>query len=203
MAKIVAVITSNDVFYYNDADVVAKGNSLLGAFRAYVNSSQARGAATIQLFTDFACTIPTWVNLANVVHFYETATLVRSPNNAKGSVLASLLRTATPAAVGMSSYNFRGVSLFLNVTAVGTTTANTGLTLRVSAVDPVSGQTFYLNVAPAAVTATGLYVYTINPVGSAGATQFTAAVLAGDFQVQVVHGNADQYTYSLGYALIA
>jgi hypothetical protein len=121
--------------------------------------------------------------------------------NTEGTLLASALRTTTTQSPDQTNTNARGVQVTLNVT-VGVTLS---LTLTIQAKDPVSGTYYDLNAAPTAVTGTGLTVYSLYPgVGAAsgGVTQRTSAAVPKTWRVNVTHGNANNATYSVGYALI-
>jgi hypothetical protein len=87
----------------------------------------------------------------------------------------------------------------LNVTAASGTG---GLTVRIQAQDPVSGNWVSVNAAPTAVTATGTYFYQVYPGASAGATQTTSSVLSHTWRIQINVGDSSSYTYSLGASLI-
>jgi hypothetical protein len=66
----------------------------------------------------------------------------------------------------------------------------------------VGGGYFALHAAPAAVVATGLQVYALYPGVSGGAvSQPTQIVLPRTWRVRVVHGDATNYTYSVGASL--
>lgn len=129
----------------------------------------------------------------------------RQRPNMSGTLLASAARTGSTTSPTQTSYSGRGVLIFLDVTAASGTG---GLTVKLRALDPVTGGGFHINVDPTAITATGSYGYMIYPGassaggGTATVKQFTPAAVPRTWNVSVVHGDASSYTYSLGYALI-
>ena len=119
--------------------------------------------------------------------------------NQEIAVFPAATRSATAVSPDFTNANFRGVMVFLNITAASGTG---GLTLRVEAKDPVGGGYFALHAAPAAVVATGLQVYALYPGVSGGAvSQPTQIILPRTWRVRVVHGDATNYTYSVGASL--
>lgn len=123
---------------------------------------------------------------------------------AQGQLLASAVRTAT-----VSSDTFRvdedlqgqRLIVFLNVTAASGTG---GLTLTVEGYD-IASQSWFRMVAGSALITTGKRIYALgNGVSAAAAADITAAVAAPvpeSWRVTVTHGDASNYTYSVGYSL--
>jgi hypothetical protein len=112
------------------------------------------------------------------------------------SPFASAARTATPTPFAFTNNgNANGVVLALNVTAASGTG---GLTVHLQFLDPNTNAVTDLFVAPRAVTAPGLYTYTFGPtVGFNNLIDFGGWLPIGHLQVQVVHGDASSYTYSV------
>ena len=130
---------------------------------------------------------------------FNGATWENVLGNQEITVLPGATRSATVQSPDFTNNNFRGVMIFLNITAASGTG---GLTLRVQARDPVSGNYFALHAAPAAVVATGLQVYVLYPGVTGGAvSQPTQIILPRTWRVQVTHGDATNYTYSVGASL--
>ncbi len=120
--------------------------------------------------------------------------------NQELTLLPSAVRSATIATPDQVNYNWRGVLVWLNITAASGTG---GLTLRVQGKDPASGSYFSLHAAPAAVIATGMQVYALYPGVTGGAvSQPTQIVLPRTWRVQVTHGDASSYSYSVGASLV-
>lgn len=133
---------------------------------------------------------------------FNGATWDRQRNNIGGTLLASAARTATTTSADFLTYNARGLVVFLDVTAASGTG---GLTVVAQLKDTVSGNYFSL---PGYVfgTATGRGVSFVIPgvVASTGADvkQSLSYGLSQTMRVQITHGDATSYTYSVGYGLI-
>ena len=114
---------------------------------------------------------------------------------------ASAARTATPTPFSLTNTgNANGVSVTLNVTAASGTG---GLTVHLQWVDPQGLLVVDLFVAPVAVKAVGTYSYNFgSTVAFNGTTDFYGSLPIGHLQVQVVHGDASSYTYSVTGFLI-
>ena len=130
---------------------------------------------------------------------------LRAPKlRVSGTALASAARTVSTITTDISSGEYRGLILYLNVTAASGTG---GLTPRLIAKDPLSGVTSVSAAASTAATTTGLRVYHFGPgvgaLAGAGVGWGAAGVmLSANFQLQVLHGDASSYTYSLSYELL-
>lgn len=133
---------------------------------------------------------------------YNNATWDRWRNNTQGTLLASAARTTTTGSPTQTNYNAKGVLVVLDVTAASGTG---GLQPTIRGLDPVTAKVCALTIAPTAITATGTYVFEIYP-GSTGTggvvTQRTSGVLPRTWVVNIQHGDASSYTYSVGYVLI-
>lgn len=121
--------------------------------------------------------------------------------NLDGELLAQASRTASTAGPDQTNANSRGVLLYLDVTAASGTG---GLTVQVQGKDPSSGKYKTLNANPTAVTAIGTTAYMLYPGASTTGQvqQATSQVLPRTWRVNVSHGDASSYTYSVGYSLI-
>jgi hypothetical protein len=130
-----------------------------------------------------------------------TAKWERVRNNSYGTALAASARTATPAVQNLVNYNSKGVIVFLNVTAASGTG---GLTLSVRATELVASNPVQINSSPTAVTATGTYSYVIYPSNLTGSfTQMTSSPLPYKWSINVAHGDASSYNYSVSYAYLS
>ena len=139
------------------------------------------------------------LRVASLQRAYNGTTVDTWRNNIEGTALASAARTAQTNSSDIITYNANKIYVFLNVTAASGTG---GLTVRVQAKDPVSGNYFSINSAPTAVTSTTSNGYLIGPGVSAGGTQATSSVLPRTIRIQVQVGDSSSYTYSVGYSLI-
>lgn len=136
---------------------------------------------------------------------YNGATWDKWRNNTQGTLLASALRNSTVLSPNMVNHNARGILLVLQVTAASGTG---GLQVQFGHNDPVTGLAGNLNEPPPIITGIGTYFYELYP-GASGGTgagsyvqQRTSGSLPRSWYVAVVHGDASDYTYSVGYSLI-
>jgi hypothetical protein len=134
---------------------------------------------------------------------YNGATYDRWRNNTEGTLLASVARTTGASAANQTNHNAKGVQVVLNITAASGTG---GLLLFIRGVDPISGTMYNINATPAAIIATGIYVFDLYP-GASGTianniTQRTAGLLPKIWFVRINPGDASSYTYSIAYSLI-
>lgn len=137
---------------------------------------------------------------------YNGTSWDRVRNNTQGTLFASAARTATVSSPTQTNYNARGVQVIVNVTAVSGTG---GLIVSIRGIDPISGSYYRLNVDPATITATGLYVYELYPgstTAMSGAlpnvTQRSSGVLPRTWYGSVFANDSSSYTYSVSYSLI-
>lgn len=128
----------------------------------------------------------------------STSGSIAATSNIEVSLLASAAHTTTQQSADQSNLSGNSVLVFLNITVASGTG---GLTLRILGKDPVSGNYYLLNAAPTAILATGQYGYLLGPgcVSSGGSiAQTTAGILPKTWAIEVVHGDASSYTYSVG-----
>ena len=118
--------------------------------------------------------------------------------------LAAAARTVTTSTGDILTNGYSGLVVMLSVN-VGSGTG--GLTLRVQAKDPNSA--FYMTLATqaVAVVTSGGVLLSVGPGGSvngatAGSGGLVGAALPDTVRVQVIHGDASSYTYSLSTCLI-
>jgi hypothetical protein len=142
---------------------------------------------------------------ANVVMenpaLYNGATFDRAYNNIVFSPVSSAARTANGNSGALqTNFNARGVTLFVNVSAVSGTTPT--LLLAIQALDPVSGSYATVHVALANITATGLYVIQFYPGATqsvAGYPASVAGVLPRNWQIAwTIGGTTPSFTFSVG-----
>jgi hypothetical protein len=123
-----------------------------------------------------------------------------------GTLLAPATRTtSTSSTVQVNDGTASGVILYLNVTAAS---GSGGLTVKVNAIDPTSGQAMPILADTAAITTARTAVFVVAPGASVvgQSTNVVRAVtpipLPSQWSVTVSHGDGSNYTYSLGYDLI-
>lgn len=126
----------------------------------------------------------------------------RQRNNQEITLLVSAARTATTNSADIVNHNARGIVIILDVTAASGTG---GLITRLFNKDPISLNYAQANSSPVAIVAVGTYSYLI--YAGAGATnvghqQLSSGGVGRTFRVQVAHGDATSYTYSLSAHLI-
>lgn len=121
----------------------------------------------------------------------------RTRHNTDVTLLASASRTTTQNSGGITTYNARGINVYVNITAVGTGS----ITLNILGVDPVSGSTYTI-LASAALVANAFTVYKVYPGGAVTANVSANDHLPRVIQVNVVANNANAVTYSVGYTLL-
>jgi hypothetical protein len=116
-------------------------------------------------------------------------------------ILPSAARTATPFDTileGINAEDSAGLVVVLDLTAF-TTAAS--LTLNVLGVDRVSGKTWTI-ASTAAITANGTYALCVHPNNPTQAmtngVQKAQGQIPDVLQIQVVHGNGNSHTYSVG-----
>lgn len=115
------------------------------------------------------------------------------------SLLVSAARSATTSTATLAWAGFRYALVFLNVTSVSGTGS---LRAQVSYLDPVSGVWMPLAWLGPAITAAGAYVFALNLHGGVSGATFqgnaAGVPLSSQMRVDIVHGDASSYTYSLG-----
>jgi hypothetical protein len=115
-------------------------------------------------------------------------------------ILTSQARTATPAVIDFRNPHARGIQVILDVTV------NAGglgsITLSIYGRDKLSGKR-YLLLASVAVTAAATTRYTVFPGAPVAANVSANDQLPSDVEIEVVHGNANPITYSVGAQLLA
>lgn len=132
---------------------------------------------------------------------WNGSSLDRERANTEGTLLASAARTSTTVSSNQTNYNARGAIIYVNVTNASGTG---GLTFFIYAVDPVSGASRVIAQQTTAKTANGCYTMEYYPGASSGGLfdSTTQGVLPRTWYVQITHGDASSYTYSVGYSLI-
>lgn len=120
----------------------------------------------------------------------------RQRNNIDVTLLASASRTTTQTSADIVTYNLAGISVFLNMTIVGTGS----VTLTINGKDPASG-VYYNILTGAAVVSNVGNLYRVMPGIPAVANKDVNAYLPRVIQIVVTANNANPATYSVGYTL--
>lgn len=115
--------------------------------------------------------------------------------------LASAARTATPGAGAViRHFAAKGITVFLNVTAIG---AAPSITVSIEAIDPINLTTGVALLTSAAITGVGLTRLVVYPGLLAAANLRANDVLPKTFRFNFTHANADSITYSVSYCFQA
>lgn len=126
--------------------------------------------------------------------------LQQAPTFDMGTVLALTGATTTQASDDFYAQNFKGVTVALDVTSIGTGS----LTVSVQGKDSVSGKYFTL-LTSGAITANGTYAHTlypgVTPASTANANSAAASILPATFRIVVTANNANPTTYTVGAVL--
>lgn len=140
---------------------------------------------------------------------YNGSTWDRERGNTEpAEALASATRTATVTTVTMTNHGGRGILVMLNITAASGTG---GLRMRVLARDGGGASYILAEQDVADFTATGQFAMELYPGASsapdaAAASGWVVERKAGSvprsFAMQIRHGDASSYTYSVDYMLI-
>jgi hypothetical protein len=126
-------------------------------------------------------------------------------SNVQAPGLASAARTATTQSTDISCIGFGGIIVTLNVTVASGTG---GLKVRIRYKDSVTGIYYVLSESTLIVTATGGWVYQHAPgtgttvtaiLGNLGSA---AGLLTDTIRIEIIHGDASSYTYSVNYVLV-
>jgi hypothetical protein len=130
--------------------------------------------------------------------------LAASSVKTTGTALASSARTATTQSSDIDTTGYRAALFFLNITAASGTG---GLQFTLRGKDPVTGYYVWLGRSTVNTTTTttlafcaGLGVGGISGV-VAGAGGNIGVPLPETIRIEVTHGDASSYTYSVGYCL--
>lgn len=114
-----------------------------------------------------------------------------------GTILASASRTTTQTQADQSNSGFRGISVVLDMTIVG----SGSVTLEIDVKDPVSGKYISL-LTGAAVIANSTNVYRVYPGATAAANLVANDNLWDTYRIKVVANNANAATYSVTSILL-
>ena len=127
---------------------------------------------------------------------FNGVTWDRQRNNIDVTLLASASRTTTQTSADITTFNLGAISVFLNMTVVGTGS----VTLTINGKDPASGVYYNILTGAAVVTNVG-NLYRVMPGIPAVANKDVNAYLPRIIQLVVTANNANPATYSVGYTL--
>lgn len=118
-----------------------------------------------------------------------------------GTLINAVSVTTTQTSPDQTNYNHRGVTIFVNVTNIGTGS----IQLALDAKDPASGA--YMSTTGflgAAITANGPYIFQVYPgtTDAAALNAKAAQALPRVWRVRLVAGNANPATYTVGASLL-
>lgn len=135
-------------------------------------------------------------------------------NNIQAVLVPAGTRTTAPPIATQANLNHRGVLLFLNVTA-SPAVAAASLTLRLQAIEPVTGTAVVNLLSGVAIVATttvnsavGLYTYAFYPglpntaAALGGLTLAQNGILPRVWTASIIPTTADAWAFSLAYALV-
>lgn len=150
-------------------------------------------------FTDGGRSSGDWQN--NIMSPVLTATVTTNQNKTGvvdgagrvGTAYESRARTATPTSYPLYSRGAKGLTIYVNATAV---TSTPSVVVTIDGYDPVSATWFNLltSTAIATVSAQKLVIY---PSVAASANVAVSTVIPDTIRVVMTHGNANSITYSV------
>lgn len=138
------------------------------------------------------------LNTISTAYEWDGANLNRRRSTQGASVLASASRTTTQTQADQTNYNWAGLILTVDVTAIGTGSITPKLQGK-----NANGVYYDVWVAAAAITANGTKVYQLYPgaTGVGAMTEAVALVLPAQYRVVITANNANAVTYSVATSL--
>jgi len=134
---------------------------------------------------------------ANLMGISDGTKIQAMQGNISGVLLTSAARTISTVTPDQINLNFKGVTLFLDITAV---TGSPSLLLYVQRKNPATGT--YVSVLTSTImSTTGLREFMVGPGITVTANQSVNMFLPRDWRVLVYPQTADSVTYSLSYAM--
>lgn len=123
------------------------------------------------------------------------------PGNQDIVLFPSAQRNATIQSANIDNPTCKGIVVYLNVTEASGTG---GLQIALYGVDPASGLPFYLQDASNSqpVKTVGQNSFIFYPAAVYEGSNYGNGILPRTFRLSVVHGDATNYTYSVGISLI-
>lgn len=137
---------------------------------------------------------PTGVGIRTFSHNYNGSTWDRPYNNTEVTLLASAARTTTQTSADIVNYNFKKLTVVLDMTVVGTGS----VTVSINGKDSASGK-YYNILTGAAITTNSTNRYRVGENLAAVANSIAQDYLPRVIQIVVTANNANTATYSVGY----
>lgn len=134
----------------------------------------------------------------SVMTAFNGTSLDRWRNNVATTLLASASRTTTQVSADIPTYNFKALTVILDMTVVA---ASPSVTVTINGKDPASGK-YYLLLSGAAVLTAVTNVYSVGPGIAASANVSVSSFLPAIIQIVVTANNANAGTYSVGTNLM-
>lgn len=125
-----------------------------------------------------------------------TYSLAQAPTYDMGAVIIASGATTTQTSSDFFAQNFKGITVVLDMTTVGTGS----VTLTIQGKDSASGKYFTL-LSGAAVVTNSTNVYTIYPGITATTNVSASNILPAWFRILVTANNANATTYTVGAVL--
>lgn len=119
--------------------------------------------------------------------------------NQQGTLLALLARTATATSADQTTYDARGVRVFIEVTVDG---AAASVVPTIEVKDPVSG-VYTAILTGAAIAAVGHTILTVCPGITVVAGVSLSVPIGKVWRLKMTHADADAITYSAGYSTLS
>lgn len=153
-------------------------------------------AAAAAVLTDDTAN-PTTSGEAAFLYLWNGGTWDRQRGNTRQLVLGSSARTASLNSNVVTNYNWRGLHLGIDVTAI---TLTPSITVTIQGED--GGGQFYTILASAAITTVSFTVLRVYPGLVAAANLVANDVLPRAWRVSVTNGDADSITYGINAAML-
>lgn len=141
--------------------------------------------------------IPSTTKVGAVPLLHNGTTLDFQRSNTDLSLLATATTHTTRNSGDKTNYNWRGIKVFLNMVTAG----SGSVTISIEVKDPVSGS-YKAILIGTAVTADGVYCYTVYPGIEPIANEAVSDVLSRIFRVVATHNNGNDMEYTVGGSLI-
>lgn len=114
------------------------------------------------------------------------------------TAIASAVYNSTQTQADQTNYNWRGITVVMDATAV---VSAGSFTLEIDGKDPVSGK-YYSLLTGAAVSTVSTNVYSVYPGITATANVSASAVLPRTFRIKATFNSGTSLTFSVGYMLL-
>ncbi len=115
------------------------------------------------------------------------------PMNIEWQILASAARTATNSTADQNNDQWRGMHLFINVSAI---VSSPSVVFTISGKDPISATYYDILVSPA-IVATGTTILKIYPGIGVLSNGAASDILPRTWRVTATHANSNSITYSI------